>query len=71
MRKRLAKKAFSGRYYNVWMNPKNGKKICVPRNGRCWCIIQRACHYFGRPELIEEITDSILKEIDIDKQETN
>lgn len=53
------------------MNPKNGKKICVPRNGRCWCIIQRACHYFGRPELIEEITDSILKEIEIDKQETN
>jgi hypothetical protein len=64
MRKRLAKKAFSGRYYNIWVNPRNREAICVPRNGRCWSIIQRACHYCGRPELIEEITNSILNAIE-------
>ena len=63
MRKRLAKKSFSGRYYNIWVNPRNRETICVPRNGRCWSIIQRACHYYGRPELIEKITNSILNAI--------
>lgn len=64
MRHRLAKKAFSGRYYNIWVNPRNGERIFVPRNGRCWCIIQQACRYYGRPELIEEMTESILKAIE-------
>lgn len=60
MKKRLAEKAFSGRYFNVWVNPKTRKVIYIPRNGRCWCIIQRACYYFGHPEWIEEITNKII-----------
>ncbi len=64
MRKRLAKKAFSGRYYNIWMKPGHDDKIYVPRNGRCWCIIQRACYYYGHPEWIDEFTQSILQTIE-------
>lgn len=63
MKKRLAIKAISGKYFNVWINPRNGETISVPRNGRCWSIIQRACHYYGHPELIEKITNSILNAI--------
>ena len=64
MKKRLAIKAISGKYFNVWINPRNGETISVRRNGRCWSIIQRACHHYGHPELIEEITNSILNAIE-------
>lgn len=64
MRKRLAKKAFSGRYYNVWMKPGHEEMIYVPRNGRCWSIIHRACYYHGHPEWIDEITNAILQTIE-------
>lgn len=63
MKKRLAKKAFSAGYYNVWVKPGMDKTILVPRNGRCWNIIQRACYYMGHPEYIEKITKNILKAI--------
>ncbi len=64
MKKRLAKKAFSGSYYVIWKKPGTDKEILVPRNGRCWNIIQRACHYYGHPEWVEKIAESILKAIE-------
>ncbi len=64
MKKRLAKKAFSGSYYTLWIKPDKNKGIRVPRNGRCWNIIQRACHYYGHPEWFEKITESILTAIE-------
>ena len=64
MRKRLAKKAFSGRYYNIRMKPGHDERIHIPRNGRCRCIIQRAYYYYGHPEWIDEITNAILQTIE-------
>ena len=64
MKKRLAKKALSEKYFNVWVNPRNGKRIYVPRNGKCWCIMQKAFIYYGRSELIEEIISSILNDME-------
>ena len=60
MKKRLAKKALKGSYYQIWKNPRTDKEIWVPRNGRCWCIIKRACYYWGHPEWIEEMTNDIV-----------
>ena len=64
MKKRLAKKAFSRGYYHLWIKPDTNKEIWVPRNGRCWNIIQRACSYYGHPEWFEKMTESILKAIE-------
>ena len=63
MKKRLAKKAFSKSYYHLWVNPHTERTFWVPRNGRCWNIIQRACGYYGHPEWFEQMTKSILNEI--------
>lgn len=63
MKKRLAKKALSGSYFDVWMKPGVNKKLLLPRNGRCWFIIQKACYYYKHPEWIEEISTSILDTI--------
>ena len=49
MKKRLAKKALSMGYYNVWFHPETGRRMLVPRNARCWGIILRACSHFGHP----------------------
>ena len=61
MKKRLAKKAFKGPYYQIWINPRTGEELWVPRNGRCWYIIQKACYYIGHPEYIEEMTTGLLE----------
>ncbi len=60
MKKRLAQKAFKGPYYQIWINPSTKQEIWVPRNGRCWNIIRRACYYRGHPEWIEEMTNDIV-----------
>lgn len=64
MKKRLAKKALSRGYFNIWVKPGVDKKLLLPRNGRCWCIIQRACCYYGHPEWAEEMTRLILDAIE-------
>ena len=64
MKKRLAKKAFSLGYYDVWVNPKTEKRMLVPRNGRCWNIIQRACSYYGHPEWFDKITRNIISTLE-------
>jgi hypothetical protein len=63
MKKRLAKKAFSRSYYDLWVNPNTNKEALVPRSGRCWYIIQRACYYYGHPEWFKQITERILSEL--------
>jgi len=35
----------------------------VPRSGRCWYIIQRACYYYGHPEWFKQITERIVSEL--------
>lgn len=64
MKKRLAKKALSGRYFDIWIKPGVDKELRVPRSGRCWYVTQRACYYWGHPEWIEEITKEILSAIE-------
>lgn len=64
MKKRLAKKALSGRYFDIWTKPGVDCKIYVPRNGRCWNIFRRACHYVGCPELIKTVEDNFNKAMD-------
>ena len=65
MKKRLAKKAFSMSYYNLWVKPGTDKKAWVPRNDRCWGIIQRACYYYGHPEWFEKISEAIVSKLDL------
>jgi len=60
MKKRLAKKALSGPYFDIWVKPGVDKVLRMPRNAKCWYVIQRACLYWGHPEWIEEITKEIL-----------
>lgn len=60
MKKRLAKKAMSGRYFNIWTKPGVDTLLTVPRNGRCWNIFLRACDYYGHPEWAEDLSQIIL-----------
>ena len=61
MKKRLVKKAFSRDFYHFWTKPGTDTVIPAPRNGRCWCIIQRAFQHLGHPECAEQMTDAIVK----------
>lgn len=67
MKKRLAKKALSSKYFDVWVKPGVDKVIHVPRNARCWCIFQRACYYVGHPEFITTFVDNIMNTLTTDK----
>ena len=62
MKKRLAKKALSMGYYNVWVHPETGQRMLVPRNARCWGIVLRACSHFDHPEWMEKYCNAIINE---------
>jgi hypothetical protein len=64
MKSRLAKKAFSAGYFKVWINHRNNKTIIVPRNARCWNVINKACFYYGHPEWLNKISESIVSSIE-------
>ena len=62
IKKRLAKKALSAQYYDVWVNvDPNVEPLTLPRNGRCLSIVLRACRRFHCEEFIKDIEEQLEK----------
>lgn len=64
MRKRLAKKALSNDYFEIWEHHDYEDGVVMPRNSKCWGMIQRACLYYKRADVLEEFRNNILKFVD-------
>lgn len=60
IKKRLAKKAFSADYYDVWVhtNP-DVEPITIPRNPRCLSIVLRACVRMHCPEFAKDLDEQL------------
>ena len=60
IKKRLAKKAFSADYYDVWVhtNP-DVEPITIPRNPRCLSIVLRACKRLHCQDFLKDLDEQL------------
>lgn len=61
IKKRLAKKALSAEYFDVWVNVNpEVEPITIPRNPRCLNIVLRACVKLHCPEFAKDLEEQLL-----------
>lgn len=62
IKKRLAKKALSAEYFDVWVHTDpEVEPITIPRNPHCLNIVLRACVRLRCPEVAKDLEEQLTR----------